>query len=61
MAKDDMKETLDRQVMQHNIHKLEQQAANPEDYSYGVIGNIFRERKQTYDKQQYMQELKAQV
>ena len=61
MAKDDMKETLERQVKQHNMKKLQEKKINPEENSYGIIGNVFRERKATYDKNVYMQELQVQA
>ena len=49
-----MKETLDQQVKAHNYKKFEESKINPEQYSYGVISNVFRERGASYDKAKYV-------
>ena len=59
--KEEVKETLDQQVKQHNYKKFEDSKINPEHYSYGVIGNIFRERAASYDKAKYVEELRMQA
>ena len=59
--KEEVKETLDQQVKQHNYKKFEDSKINPEHYSYGVIGNIFRERVASYDKAKYVEELRMQA
>ncbi len=48
-----MKETLDRQVRLVNQKKYEASQVNPEEYTYGVIGNVFKTRESPYDKVKY--------
>lgn len=52
--KEEVKETLDQQVKEHNYKKFEESKINPEQYSYGVISNVFRERAASYDKAKYV-------
>ena len=45
-----MKQTLDQQVQFHQMKTEENKRTNPEEHSYSVIGNVFKERQSPYNK-----------
>ena len=45
----EMKNTLHEQIKSHNYKKAEEHRVNPEDNSYGIIANMFREKPKPYD------------
>lgn len=56
-----MKETLDQQIKLHNQKGEEEKKTNPEDISYAVIGNVFKEKITPFDKRQYSEYLRRQA
>ena len=48
-----MKEVLDNQVIVNQRKKSEEKKMNPEENSYSVIGNVFRNRDSSFDKKKY--------
>lgn len=45
----------------HTVMAREKGKFNPEDNSYQVIGNIFKEKQSPYDKRAYSEYLKRQA
>ena len=56
----EMKETLDNQVFTHQRKLSRDRITNPEENSYSVIGDVFRDKAKTYDKRQYYEFLNYQ-
>ena len=61
LLNNEIKQTLDSQVRYHSQQALENKKSNPEDNSYSVIGNMFRERNCSYDKKEYSDFLRRQA
>ena len=57
----DIKSTLDNQIKLNERRREEERKINPEDHSYGIIGNIFKEKGSPYDKRQYSDYLQHQA
>ena len=55
-----MKEVLDNQVIVNQRKKSEEKKMNPEENSYSVIGNVFRNRDSSFDKKKYYEFLTFQ-
>lgn len=55
-----MRETLDNQVLTHQRKLSQERMTNPEENSYKVIGDVFRDKAKTYDKKQYYEFLNYQ-
>ena len=45
----------------HKYKEQENKKTNPEDNSYSVIGNVFKERQSPYNKHEYAEYLKRQA
>lgn len=56
-----MKETLDQQVKIQSYKRAEEHRVNPEENSFAVISNMFREKPSPYDKRQYSDYLRMQA
>ena len=61
LLNDQIKSTLDDQVRYHSQQALNSKRSNPEEHSYSVIGNMFRERNSPYDKKEYSDFLRRQA
>ena len=49
----EFKEVLDSQVIINQRRKSEEKRINPEENSYSVIGNVFRDKSAIHDKKKY--------
>lgn len=57
----EIKSTLDHQMKVNEIRREQERKINPEDHSYGIIGNIFKDKGSPYDKRQYSDYLQHQA
>lgn len=56
-----MKKTLEWQVAVHQQKAEQEKKVNPEELTYGVIGNMFKPRHIPYDKREYSDYLRRQA
>ena len=56
-----MKQTLNKQVENHQWKAEQERRSNPEEASYAVIGNLFREKPSPYNKKEYSEYLRRQA
>ena len=61
LLNNEIKRTLDDQVRYQSQQALNSKKSNPEDHSYSVIGNMFRDRNSSYDKKEYSEYLRKQA
>ena len=56
-----MKQTLNKQVENHQWKSEQERRSNPADASYAVIGSLFREKPSPYNKKEYSEYLRKQA
>ncbi len=56
-----MKNVLEQQVKIKAFQKEEQNRVNPEQLTYGTIGDMLNRRRPSQNKQQYFLDLKKQI
>lgn len=59
--KNEMKKILDFQIEQQKHRIEEEKKANPEDVTYGVLRNIFKEKEIPFNKKEYSEYLRKQA